>query len=80
MKTAQTNQYIYIGAYRHIRIYIYLHCISQALLFPRREMLKNENMKNDVLINALKMVVQKTINIGNHIYTRKLLQQTNKQE
>lgn len=39
-------------------------------------------MKNDVLINALKMVVQKTINIKNHIYiyTRKLLQQTNKQE
>lgn len=38
-------------------------------------------MKNDVLINALKMVVQKkTINIGNHIYTRKLSQQTNKQE
>lgn len=37
-------------------------------------------MKNDVLINALKIVVQKTINIGNHIYTRKLLQQTNKQE
>lgn len=37
-------------------------------------------MKNDVLINALKMVVQKTINIGNHICTRKLLQQTNKQE
>lgn len=37
-------------------------------------------MKNDVLINALKMVVQKTINIGNQIYTRKLLQQTNKQE
>lgn len=37
-------------------------------------------MKNDVLINALKMVVQKTINIGNHIYTRKLLQQTKKQE
>lgn len=41
MKTAQTNKYtycIYIKAY----MCMYLS-ISQALLFPRREMLKNEN-------------------------------------
>lgn len=43
MKTAQTNKYtycIYIKAYMYIYIYL---SISQALLFPRREMLKNEN-------------------------------------
>lgn len=43
MKTAQTNKYtycIYTKAYMYIYIYL---SISQALLFPRREMLKNEN-------------------------------------
>lgn len=39
-------------------------------------------MKNDVLINALKMAAQKNpINIRNHIYTRKLLyRQINKKK
>lgn len=44
MKTAQTNKYTTVYIQRHTCIYIYIYLsISQALLFPRREMLKNEN-------------------------------------